>query len=115
MKFFAMHLKSQMQYKMSFAFNFLGQFLVSLALFMSLNFLFMRFDEVEGFTYYEVLIGYGVMMLAFSLGEMFGRGFDLFPRILGNGTFDRALVRPRNIIFQVLASTLDFTRLGRTT
>jgi len=113
MKFFLMHLKSQMQYKVSFFFNILGQFLVSFAVFMSLSFLFMLFDDVEGFTYQEVLIGFAVMMLGFSLGEMFGRGFDTFPRILGNGTFDRALVRPRNIIFQVLAGTMDFTRLGR--
>jgi len=108
-----MHIKSQMQYKLSFFFTTIGQFLVSLALFSSIVFLFMLFDDVDGFTYQEVLIAYAVMMLSFSLGEMFGRGFDLFPRLLGNGTFDRALVRPRNIIFQVLASTIDFTRIGR--
>jgi ABC-2 type transport system permease protein len=44
---------------------------------------------------------------------MLGRGFDLFPRMLGNGEFDRALVRPRNVVFQVVASKMDFTRLGR--
>ena len=112
-KYFSMHLKSQMQYKISFMFTFLGQFFVSFAVFMSLSFLFMRFDTVDGFTYQEVLIGFAVMMLAFSVGEMFGRGFDRFPVLLGNGAFDRALVRPRNIIFQVLASMIEFTRLGR--
>ena len=114
-KFFAMHLKSQMQYKASFFFTFIGQFMVSFCVFLSLSFLFARFDEVEGFTYQEVLIGFAVMLLAFSLGEMFGRGFDRFPLLLGNGAFDRALVRPRNIIFQVLATTIDFSRLGRAT
>ena len=44
---------------------------------------------------------------------MFGRGFDQFPLMLGNGEFDRALVRPRSVIFQVLAAKMDFTRLGR--
>ena len=112
-KYFAMHLKSQMQYKTSFFFTCVGQFFVSFSVFASLRFLFMRFDTIDDFTYQEVLIGFAVMMLAFSLGEMFGRGFDLFPRLLGNGAFDRALVRPRNIVFQVLASTIDFTRLGR--
>jgi len=110
-----MHLKSQMQYKMSFLFTFLGQFMVSFALLMSLTFMFARFDEVEGFTLNEVLIGYAVMMMGFALAEMFGRGFDLFPRLLGNGAFDRALVRPRNILFQVLAGTMEFSRLGRIT
>jgi len=109
-----MHLKSQMQYKASFAFSLVGQFFVAFTVFLSLNFLFMRFDYVDDFTYQEVLICFAVMLMAFSLGEMFGRGFDRFPVLLGNGTFDRALVRPRNIVFQVLASTIEFTRLGRT-
>ena len=102
-----------MQYKASFAFTFIGQFFVAFAVFMSLNFLFMRFDNIDDFTYQEVLIGFAVLMLAFSLAEMFGRGFDRFPVLLGNGAFDRALVRPRNIVFQIVASMVEFSRLGR--
>ena len=33
--------------------------------------------------------------------------------MLANGEFDRILVRPRNEIFQVLASKVEFTRVGR--
>jgi len=32
---------------------------------------------------------------------------------LGNGQFDRILVRPRNTVFQVITSQMDFTRMGR--
>ncbi|MCL2216474.1 MAG: ABC-2 family transporter protein [Defluviitaleaceae bacterium] len=113
MKYFAIHLKSQMQYKTSFFFTTLGQFLVAFATFLSINFLFARFDSVGGFTYEEVLICFAVMVTSFSLSELVGRGFDRFPLLLGDGSFDRALVRPRNVIFQVLASKMDFSRLGR--
>jgi ABC-2 type transport system permease protein len=75
--------------------------------------LFARFDAVGGFSYEEVLLCFAVMITSFSLGELFGRGFDRFPQLLGNGAFDRFLVRPRNIIFQVLTSRMDFSRLGR--
>jgi len=112
-KYFSIHLKSQMQFKTSFFFTTLGQFLVAFAMLLSINFLFARFSSVGGFTHEEVLICFAVMMAAFTLGELFGRGFDRFPVILGNGGFDRVLVRPRNVIFQVLASQMDFTRLGR--
>jgi len=115
MKYFSMHLKSQMQYKTSFFFTTLGQFLVSLSSFLGITFLFDRFDSVGGFTYQEVLVCFAVMLMAFSTGEFIGRGFDLFPRLLGNGGFDRALVRPRNVVFQVLASQMEFSRLGRFT
>ena len=113
MKYFSMHIKSQMQYKTSFFFTTLGQFLVSFAIFLSINFMFARFDSVGGFTYQEVLICFAVMIMAFSASELIGRGFDRFPVLLGNGGFDRALVRPRNVVFQVLASQIEFSRLGR--
>ena len=113
MKYFSMHIKSQMQYKTSFLFTITGQFLVAFATFLSINFLFMRFDSVGGFTYEEVLICFAVMIMAFSASELIGRGFDRFPVMLGNGNFDRALVRPRNVVFQVLASQVEFSRLGR--
>ena len=113
MKYFVMHLKTQMQYKSSFFFTFLGQFLVAFATFLSIHFLFERFDSVGGFSYEEVLICFAVVSVSFALAECLGRGFDRFPVILGNGQFDRTLVRPRGIVFQVLASQIDFARLGR--
>jgi len=51
--------------------------------------------------------------MQYSLGECVGRGFDLFPSMLGNGEFDRVLVRPKNEIFQVLASKFELSRIGR--
>ncbi|MDR0272699.1 MAG: ABC-2 family transporter protein [Clostridiales bacterium] len=113
LKYISMHLKSQMQYKISFFFTTLGQFLVAFATFLSVSFLFARFDSVGGFSYEEVLICFAVIIMAFSLGELYGRGFDRFPLLIGNGGFDRALVRPRSVIFQVLASQMEFSRLGR--
>ena len=113
MKYFSMHLKSQMQYKLSFFLTALGQFLVPFTAFLGVYFMFARFDAVEDFAFEQALLCFAVVLMAFSMAEMLGRGFDLFPRMLGNGEFDRALVRPRNIIFQVLAAKMDFTRLGR--
>lgn len=112
-KFFRMHLQSQMEYKLSFFFTVLGQFLVSFSALLGIWFMFDRFHEVEGFTFPQVLLCFATVLMAFSLAECFGRGFDLFPQMIGNGEFDRVLVRPRNEIFQVLSSKMDFTRIGR--
>jgi len=108
-----MHIKSQMQYKVSFFLTLIGQFLVSFTAFLGIYFMFTRFNTVENFTFEQTLLCFAVVLVAFSLAEMLGRGFDLFPRMLGNGELDRALVRPRSIIFQVLAAKMDFSRLGR--
>lgn len=112
-KFFLMHLKSQMKYKVSFFLTALGQFLVSFTALLGIWFMFTRFNEVEGFSFQQVLLCFATVLMAFSIAECFGRGFDLFPVMISNGEFDRALVRPRKLVFQVLASKMEFTRIGR--
>lgn len=111
-KYFSIHLKSQMQYKATFILNIFGRIIMSFATVAGVLFMFTRFNEVDGFTRSQTLLCTSVVTMAFSLAEVFARGFDIFPRLLGNGEFDRALVRPRGIIFQVLASHIEFLRLG---
>lgn len=111
-KFSAMNLKSQMQYRASLLLTTFGQFLTAFGSFFGVTFMFSRFNAVEGFTYGQTLLCFAVVMMSFSIGELFGGGFAVFPRQLGNGEFDRALVRPRSLLLQVLAPKLDFTRLG---
>ncbi|MDD4296111.1 MAG: ABC-2 family transporter protein, partial [Ruminiclostridium sp.] len=101
-KYFSIHLKSQMQYKATFFLNIFGRIIMSFATVLGVLFMFTRFNEVEGFTLSQTLLCTSVVTMAFSFAEVFARGFDIFPRLLGNGEFDRALVRPRGIIFQVL-------------
>jgi ABC-2 type transport system permease protein len=113
LKFFAMNLKSQMQYKVSFFLTAMGQFLVSFSALLGVWFMFTRFNAVEGFSFPQVLLCFAAVLMAFSLAECFGRGFDVFPQMISNGEFDRALVRPRQEVFQVLAMKMEFTRMGR--
>lgn len=113
LKYFSIHLRSQMQYKTSFFLTMLGQFLVSFSVFLSIYVMFLRFNQVEGFTYSEALLCFAIVLMAFSIAECFARGFDSFPSMIGNGEFDRIMVRPRNEIFQVLSSKIELSRLGR--
>lgn len=112
-KFFAMHLKSRMAYKKSFFFSVVGQFLTSFSAFLVLFFLMNRFENVKGYTVNECILCASVMWMAFSLAECFFRGFDVFPGIIRSAEFDRILVRPRGLIFQVMCQQIEFTRIGK--
>lgn len=112
-KYVGMLLKSQMQYKASFIMTALGQFLVSFTTFLGVYFMFSRFHSVNGYEFSEILICFSIMLMAFSITECFVRGFDVFPRLIQSGNLDRILVRPRNEIFQVLTSNIEFSRVGR--
>lgn len=112
-KYVSMILKCQMQYKASFVMTTIGQFLMSFTTFIGVYFMFLRFNTVNGFTFSEVLLCFSVVLMAFSLTECFARGFDVFPRLIRSGDLDRILVRPRNEIFQVLTSNIEFSRFGK--
>lgn len=111
--YITIHIKSMMQYKMSFLLTAIGQFLVSFNVFLGIMFMFQRFSNVEGFTYSEVLLCFAIVLMEFSLAESFVRGFDQFSSMVKNGEFDRVLVRPRGTIVQVLGSKFELTRCGR--
>lgn len=105
--------RGMMQYKASFLLNSLGQFLVSFSVFLGIYFMFRRFHQVRGYSYSEVLLCYAIVLMEFSLAEMWARGFDTFSGLVRSGEFDRVLVRPQGEILQVLGSRFELTRLGR--
>ena len=107
------NLRSEMQHKASFFLQIAGQLLTSMTTFLGISFMFMRFGQVAGYTYSDVLICFSIMLLQFSLSEMFVRGFDTFSSLVRKGEFDRVLVRPRSEVLQVLGARFEFTRIGR--
>lgn len=109
----SVNVRCMMQYKTSFFLTAVGQFLVSFNVFLGIFFMFQRFSGVEGFSYSEVLLCFSIILLEFSLAEMFARGFDCFPSTVRSGEFDRIMVRPQNEIIQVLGSKFELTRIGR--
>lgn len=109
----SINIRSMMQYKTSFLLSAIGQFLISFNVFLGIFFMFQRFSKVEGFTYSEVLLCFSIILLEFSLAEMFARGFDSFSGTVRSGEFDRILVRPQSEIIQVLGNKFELTRIGR--
>lgn len=112
-KFFGIHLKGAMQYKISFLLTLIGHFLVSFNVFLGIVFLYDRFHEVNGYKFSEVVLCYATVLMSFSLAEMFMRGFDMFAQTIGNCEFDRILLRPRSSVLQVVSGKIEFTRFGR--
>lgn len=113
MHYVSLNLRSAMQHKASFFLQIAGQMLTSMTTLLGIMFMFMRFHQVAGYTYSDMLVCYSVVVLQFSLSEMFARGFDTFSSMVRKGEFDRVLVRPRSAILQVLGARFEFTRIGR--
>ncbi|MDQ6422297.1 ABC-2 family transporter protein [Paenibacillus sp. LHD-117] len=112
-RYLNIHLKSQLQYRASFMLLSVGQFFIPFMVFGGLYFMFERFGELEGWSFFEVTLCFAIIHLSFSLSECFARGFDAFSGLVAGGDFDRLLVRPRSTVAQVLGSKFEFTRIGR--
>lgn len=112
-KFLGIHIKSAMQYKISFFLTVIGQFLISFNVFLGIFFMFKLFHEVRGYKLSEILLCYAIVLMAFTLAEFFMRGFDTFAGTISNGEFDRILLRPRSSVFLVILNRMDFARLGK--
>lgn len=112
-RYVSVNIRSAMQYKASLMLMITGQLLVSFSTFFGIHFMFMRFHSVRGYTYGEVLLCFAIVLMQFSLAEMFARGLDMFAGIVRRGEFDRILVRPRSAILQVLGAKFEVTRIGR--
>ena len=111
----AAQLRSQLQFRVSFAFDLFGSATVMAFEFGAVALVFGRFDGLGGWTLGEVAFLYGLVETAFGLMDMAFGGFD--PQNFGNGvrrgTFDQLMLRPLPLILQVLGSDFALRRLGR--
>ncbi|MCI8888586.1 MAG: hypothetical protein HFG70_10940 [Hungatella sp.] len=112
-RYVSIHVKTIMEYKVSFLLTAIAQFMVSFNVFLGVFFMFQRFSAVGGFTYSQVLLCYSIFLMEFSLAECVARGFDTFSSMVRKGEFDRIMVRPRGLVLQVLGSRFELTRFGR--
>ncbi len=113
LKFFSIHFRSAMTYRASFFLSCLGHLLITTNVFLSVVFLLDRFTSVGGYTLPQLALCFAVILSATSLAECFGRGFDAFAKILSQAQFDRMMVRPRSLAFQVLCQDMKPTMLAR--
>ena len=108
-----MAVRSQMQYRASFALMTFGQFGMTAIEFMGVWALFARFGNLKGWQLAEVALFYGIVSVSFSLAEGFARGFVTFSRLIVTGDFDRLLLRPCSTVFQVACREVQVMRVGR--
>lgn len=112
-RYLATSMRSQMQYRLSFALYSLAQFIGIGVEFLGAWALVDRFGAVRGWSLPELALLFGLVNVTFALAESFGRGFDTFSSVVKKGDFDRFLLRPRSTALQVAGREFQFLRIGR--
>jgi ABC-2 type transport system permease protein len=112
-RYLGISVRSQLEYRASFLMLSAGYLLITVLEFLSVWVLFSRFGNLQGWSLPEIALFYGIVNIAFALGESGARGFDAFHLLVKAGDFDRVLLRPRSAALQVAGQELTLRRVGR--
>lgn len=110
---FKFNLKKQLEYKSSFIMNSFSQLFVFFTYYFIILGLFNKFNNIKGFTLYEVLLCFSIIQFGYAVNETLFRGIDRFDTLVINGELDRLLLRPRGILLQVLCNEIDIVKIFR--
>ncbi len=113
LKSLKMHLMSELEYKSSFILSCISQTITLFSYILVIISLFGRFSSIASFNMYEVLISFSIIRFGVSFNEIFARGMDKFDNLIVKGTFDQLLLRPKNIILQVLTTDSNFVKFPK--
>ncbi|CAN5844055.1 ABC transporter permease [soil metagenome] len=105
--------RSQTEYRASFALDVIGSTLIASADFVVILILFDRLPALGGFTLEEVALIYGLSGVAFGLADLCVGHLDKLRDLIRDGTFDALLVRPVGSLFQAVSSDFALRKLGK--
>ena len=106
-------IRSQLQYRTSFALDFAGAFLISFIDFLAVLVIFHNVPRLNTWNVREVAFLYALSTISFALTDLTIGHLDQFPQKVRDGNFDLLLVRPRGTLLQVIASDFALRRLGK--
>jgi ABC-2 type transport system permease protein len=105
--------RSQLQYRLSFALDLSGAFLISFLDFLAVLVIFHNVPRLAEWNVHEVAFLYAASTISFALTDLTIGHLDDFPNRIRDGTFDVMLLRPRGTLLQVIASDFSLRRLGK--
>lgn len=108
-----LHFKSLLEYKSSLILSIISHILVSFSFTFVIISMFNKFSNIKGFTLYEVLLTYSIINFGYAINEVFARGIDQFDDLIITGDFDRILLRPVNILTQVIGFKIQYVKAVR--
>ncbi len=106
-------IRAQMQYRTSFAIQSAVSFSVMVSDLAPVWILSRFFGHLDGWSFAELALLYGMVGTSWACVEMVLRGFENFSTYLLQGDLDRILLRPRSVILQVATRDFDARKISR--
>ncbi len=106
-------MKSWFQYKVNALLQSLAVFLREATGIIVIYFTLLKFDNLNGWNLYEMLFLFSLLFVTYGILILFFTGLRDFGKTVRNGNFDRYILRPRGLLFQIIFANADwFAALG---
>ncbi len=100
--------KSWFQYRVDALLRSLAVFLRESTGIIVIYFTLQKFDTLNGWNIYELLFLYSLLFLTYGIMIIFFTGLRDFGRTVRSGGFDRFILRPRGLLFQLIFANADW-------
>lgn len=105
--------KSWFQYRVDAVLRSLAVFLREATGIIVIWFTLLKFDTLNGWNIYEMLFLFSLLFLTYGIMIIFFTGLRDFGNTVRNGGFDRFILRPRGLLFQIIFANSDwFAAIG---
>lgn len=98
--------------RLAFALQVFGMIINDFAWLVMIGLFFSVIGPVNGWTQTEALAIVGLNTFSFSLAFAFLGGTMSLPRLIMSGSFDKLMLRPRNLYLQVISNSFEISALG---
>ena len=106
-------MKAWFQYKVDAVLRSLAVFLREATGIIVIYFTLLKFDSLNGWNMYEMFFLFSLLFLTYGIMIMFFTGLRDFGRTVRDGSFDRFILRPRGLLFQIIFVNADwFAAIG---
>lgn len=105
-------IRSQLQYRLSFALYVLGNFVLTAADFAAIFVIFTHLPLLGGWSYAEIAFLYGTSYISFKFTDMVVGHLDTVGEFIRQGTFDVMLTRPVGSLIQVMTAEVSLRQIG---
>lgn len=113
MQYTRITVKSWFQYKLDAVLRSLAVFLRESTGIIVIYFTLLKFDALNGWNQREMFFLYSLVFLTYGILIVFFTGLRDFGQYVHSGKFDRFMLRPRGLLFQIITSNSDwFAAIG---
>ena len=113
LKYYVAYFKTQVEYRFMFVMDILTGIIIYSANYLGIWIILNRFQVIQGWTFYEVMLLFNLNLLAFGLSSLFlAAPMRMMETMIQQGSFDLILVKPLNPFLHMLVRQCTHGYLG---